>query len=189
MHLVAFDPGKNNFAFAVLIEGKCRAHGHIRTVTDLHYNNVRDELVRFGHDVDKVLTRHTQWLAFERMQHRPRMGGGGVVEYINLMIGICMEKALRRHARLYPVASGTWKSAMRKRFGVDKDRFCMATQKIAIRQPPGSKPKTRTQLVEGVLAGQPGAAELSPHEGDAIGIGCYVWRQLTGIDIVSTVLT
>lgn len=189
MHVIALDPGKHHFAYAVLTDGKCLQHGHVRTVTDLHYNSVGDELVRFGHDVDRVVTRHTQWLAFERMQHRPNMGGGAVVEYINLMLGICIEKALRRDAQLYPVASVTWKSAIRKQVGVEKQRFCMATQKMSIPRPPGSKPKTRTELVEGVLARQAGAAELSPHEGDAIGIGCYVWRQLTGIDIVSQVLT
>jgi hypothetical protein len=189
MWLVALDPGKNNFAYAVLVDGKCRKHGHIRTVTDLHYNAVGDELIRFGHDVDRVLTRHTQWLCFERMQHRPRMGGGAVVEYINLMLGVCVAKALWRDARLYPVAPVTWKTALRKRSGMDKERFCMTTQKLSVRQPPGSKHKTKTELVEGMLAGQPGAADLSPHEGDAVGIGCYVWRQLTGIDIVSTVLT
>lgn len=189
MYVVAFDPGKQNFAYAVLTDGKCRQHGHIRTVTDLHYDSVHDELIRFGHDIDRVMTRHTQWLAFERMQHRPNMGGGAVVEYINLMLGICIEKALRRDAKLYPVAPVTWKTAIRKQTGVAKDRFSMVTQKMSIRQPPGSKPKTKTELVEGVLAPQPEAAGLSPHEGDAIGIGCYVWQKLTGIDIVSSCLT
>jgi hypothetical protein len=189
MHLVALDPGKHNFAYAVLTDGKCKQHGHIRTVTDLHYNNVHDELVRFSHDITCVISRHTQWLAFERMQHRPHMGGGAVVEYINLMLGVCIEKALQRGAKLYPVAPVTWKSAIRKQAGIDKERFCMSLRKIPIRQPAGSKPKTRTELVEGVLAGQPGAAKLSPHEGDAVGVGCYVWKQLTGIDIVSQVLT
>ena len=189
MWIVALDPGKNNFAYAVLVDGKCRRHGHIRTVTDLHYNSVHDELQRFSHDLDKVLTRHMQWLAFERMQHRPRMGGGAVVEYINLMLGICMSKAIGREARLYPVAPVTWKSHFIKQFQLDKKRFSMATQKMSVKQPPGSKTKTKTELVDGLLAGQPAAAELSPHEGDAIGIGCYVWRQLTGIDIVKTVLT
>ena len=29
---------------------------------------------------------------------------------------------------------------------------------------------------------------LTPHEGDAIGIGCYGWYMLSGIDIVRGVL-
>lgn len=189
MHLVALDPGKNNFAYAVLVDGKCRSHGHVRTVTNLHYLDVLDELKRFSADIDKVIGRHTQWLCFERMQHRPNMGGGAVVEYINLMLGLCVSKALQRNAQVYPVASVTWKSQIRRQFDRDKQRFCMITQKMSIKQPAGSKPKSKTELVEGVVSNQPGAAALSPHEGDAVGIGCYVWRQLTGIDIVETVLS
>ena len=188
MNLVALDPGKNNFAYAVICAGKCKQHGHVRTVTDLNYRNVRDELIRFSHDIDQVLTRHASWLAFERMQHRPHMGGGAVVEYINLMLGVCIEKALRRDAQLYPVSSVTWKSHYVRAFNLDKQRFTMATQKLSVKQPPGSKTKTKTELVTGVLAPQPRAAELSPHEADAVGIGCYVWRQLTGIEIVDQVL-
>jgi hypothetical protein len=43
--------------------------------------------------------------------------------------------------------------------------------------------------VAGLLDQQSRASGLTPHEGDAVGIGAYVWQQLTGISILEHVLT
>lgn len=189
MRIIAFDPGKQNFAYAVIVNGRCIRHGHVRTVTDLNVLRVRDEIGRFYHDVSALLSGYSNdWLAFERMQHRPNQGGGAVVEYINLMIGCCMTIAYQHNMKLYPVSPATWKNHLIRQLGIDRKRFTMATQKLTMKLPAGSKHKTRRELVQGVLAGQTRAVNLTPHEGDAVGIGCYVWQQLTGMSIVQNVL-
>lgn len=191
MRIFAFDPGKNNFAYAVIEKQRCVRHGHLRTITEMNHANVTGQLKGFRHDFMKVLGKGSphDWIAFERMQHRPNLGGGAVVEYINLMIGVCMALGHEAGARIYPVTPVVWKNHFIKRLGVDRKRFTMVGQKLVMKQPPGSKPKTRREFVPGVLDGQPRTHEMSPHEGDAVGIGCYVWEQLTGINIVGHVLT
>ena len=190
MRIVALDPGKQNFAYAVISEGRCTDFGHVRTITDLHHERVPDQLTRFRHDINETFGKASprDWMAFERMQHRPCMGAGAVVEYINLMIGICLAEADERNFRIYPVAPVTWKRHFIRQLNVDPKRFSMATQKLTIKLPTGSPQKTKRELVQGVLEGQTRASKLSPHEGDAIGIGCYVWQQLTGMDVVGQAL-
>lgn len=190
MRVIAFDPGKNHFAYAVIAEQRCLQHGHVRTITSLSVRELGDQLLQFRHDVANVLERSgpNGWLAFERMQHRPHMGGGAVVEYINLMIGVALAAAHQAGLHVYPVAPVTWKSHFIRQLNLDRKRFTMVGQKLTMKLPPGSKAETQRQFVAGVLDSQQQASGLTPHEGDAVGIGCYVWEQLTGIPIVKHVL-
>lgn len=190
MRVIALDPGKNNFAYALIADGTCETFGQLSTITDLHYRVVSDQLGRFKRDAERLFNRAgpNDWLGFERMQHRPRMGGGGVVEYINLMIGVCLALARDRCMHVYPVSPVTWKNHFIRQLGLDRERFTMATQKLSVKTPPGSKHKTMTQLVEGVLHGRARAANITPHEADAVGIGSYCWERLTGISMIERVL-
>lgn len=190
MRVIAFDPGKNHFAYAVIAEQRCVRHGHVRTITNLNVKELADQLLQFRHDVDNVLARPgpDAWLGFERMQHRPRMGAGAVVEYMNLMIGVLVATAHRAGMHIYPVAPVTWKSHFIRQLGVERARFTMVGQKLTMKLPAGSKAKTRREFCAGVLDGQARVGNMTPHEGDAVGIGCYVWEQLTGIPIVKHVL-
>lgn len=190
MRIIAFDPGKQHFAYAVLERQRCVRYGHIRTITDLNVKELPDQLLRFHHDVYNVLDRPgpNAWLAFERMQHRPGLGGGAVTEYINVMIGIVLAQAYRAGLKIYPVAPVTWKTHFIRQLGIEKQRFTMVGQKLTMKLPAGSKNKTRREFVPGVLDLQRRAKELTPHEADAVGIGSYVWEQVTGIPIISEVL-
>lgn len=200
MKILAFDPGKENFAWAVLnSKGRCRDHGFVRTATDLSIDHIVDEVERFSIDIEKLIATHTpDFICIERMQHRPKFGGGGVVEYINIMIGLVLAAARKYHIRPMIFVSGTWKAHMAKLTGAKKGQFTMTTQKLTVKAPRGMKrkflgkmiPVKKTKkLFAGALDGQPGHAELSPHEGDAIGIGCYGWYKVTGVNIVGAVLT
>lgn len=190
MRIVAIDPGKNDFAYAVIRDGRCWSHGHVRTITSLYVEELPDQLRRFSHDITEVLRKASahDWLAFERMQHRPRQGGGAVSEYINLMIGIVMNMAQVRGMKLYPVPAVTWKTHFIRQLGIDRKRFTMVGQKLTMKLPAGSKAKTRREYCAGVLDGQPHTNGMTPHEGDAVGIGSYCWEQLTGVPIISQVL-
>lgn len=190
MRVIALDPGKNHFAYAVITKRRCTHHGHLRTITDLNVTELPDQLLRFAHDADDLLNKAKpdDWLCFERMQHRPNQGGGAVVEYINVMIGIVLGRAHARGMRVYPVPPMTWKSHFIRQLGLDRKRFTMVGQKIAMKLPAGSKAKTRREFCAGVLDCQGRTKGMTPHEGDAVGIGAYCWEQLTGIPIVSTVM-
>lgn len=190
MKVLAFDPGKKHFAYAVIDRERCIRYGHIRTVTDLNVESLHAQTVLFFQDLAGVLRNagSGDWLTFERMQHRPNFGGGAVVEYMNVMIGMLLGQAYAAGLRIYPVAPVTWKSHTIRSHGLDRRTFTMIGQKLAIKQPPGSPTKTKRQFCPGLLDGQPGAEKLTPHEADAVGIGCYCWEQLTGISIVKRVL-
>lgn len=190
MRVVGLDPGKKHFAYAVLQEGRCIDRGAIRPIDTLQVRAINDQLIRFSHDVNRVLDNLSchDWLAFERMQHRPNLGGGAVVEYINLMLGIVIGAARERHIQLYPVMSTTWKSCFVKRFGIERQRFTMVGQKLTMRLPAGSKHKTRREFCAGLLDGQARSRNLTPHEGDAVGIACYCHEQLTGLSVVEHAL-
>lgn len=212
MRILSFDPGKNDFAWAYISsKGKCAQHGFVTTFTTMKFEKLRDELDRFTADITKLLDRFElgsspgHAVSIERMQHRPKFGGGAVVEYMNVMIGIIFILARQRGVQVMAVPPGTWKKHMQKVFGLGKnDHFTMATQKLTVKAPKGMTRKLKgklvpvkktTKLVEGVLAGQAGhddagAGEvITPHEADAIGIGCFCWARMTGIDIVRSVLT
>jgi len=190
MKILAFDPGKKNFAYALLDKERCVDHGMLPTVTSLSTLSIADDLRVFirGIDAQLVRLRPNDFVWLERMQHRPNMGGGAVVEIINVMIGTLLTRAVERGIRVHPVAAATWKSHMMRQHGIAKNMFTMTTQKLSLKQPPGSRPKTKATLVQGLLDGQPGADQLTAHEGDAIGIGCYGWWSATNVDIVKGVL-
>jgi hypothetical protein len=174
MRIIGLDPGKKNFAYAVLDPTGLVTTGILPTVTTID--------AALGPQVARFLAAYrgaaegADIVAFERMQHRPGLGGGGVVEYINLMIGLVCGEAQGAGAALYPVAAQTWKTHWRKLYGLPRGRFAMADTKLSIRQPKGAARKTKTEKVAGVL----GAAGVSIHEADAIGIAAYCWERQIG---------
>lgn len=166
--MLGLDPGKKNFAWALVSESEILGHGLLPTITNLTEH--RDQLHRFIAEVTRVLCLAPDTtVVMERMMHRPGLGGYGVVEYINIMNGVVLAVSAQHgiHCRL--VSPATWKSHYQREFKIPRGRFTMTTQKMSIRQPPGSKTKTKTELVPGVL----GEQEYTVHEGDAIGIACY----------------
>jgi Holliday junction resolvasome RuvABC endonuclease subunit len=212
MKILSLDPGKNHFAWAYInSKGKCAQHGFVRTITTMEFAKICVEIDRFTADIEKLLDRFElggslgHAVVLERMQHRPKFGGGAVVEYMNVMIGIVL--LLARQRKIQPMAAppGTWKKHIRGVYNLKpKDLFTMSTQKLSVKAPKGMMRKHKgkmvqvkktTMLVKGVLAGQPGhddaggGEQLTPHEGDAVAIGCFCWARMTGLDIVRTVLS
>jgi Holliday junction resolvasome RuvABC endonuclease subunit len=197
MKILAFDPGKNDFAFAAINQkAKVCDHGFIRSVTSLSATDIHDEITRFLTDIDRLLDRHQpELVVIERMQHRPHLGGGAVVEYINLMIGMALTRIFSRGHGILMVSASTWKSHMKRTHGVKgKDLFTMVGQKMTIKLKPGpdnpEKHKTKGVWIDGILDRQIKAQglKLVTHEGDAVGLACYGWWTITKIDIVDRVL-
>lgn len=197
MKLLAFDPGKRNFAYAVLHDGRCIEHGTVRTVTGLADGRY-DAIAQFRRDVDKIFARHRfaertarcagDVVAFERMQHRPNVGGGAVVEYVNLMLGMVVSRVHDARLRLYPVLASMWKRHYGRMFGYAPGRLAMLTHDVRARAPAGSGTKTKTETIRGIFDGQPRASRLNEHEADAVGIACYAWFRTVGIEVIGRVL-
>jgi len=206
MKILGFDPGRENFAWAFLKDERCHDHGFVQTIGSLSFDDLHDELGRFWRDVERlIVNKKPDLVALERMQHRPKFGGGAVVEYINLMIGAALVLARRNGVRVMLVPANTWKRHIIKVQGRDpKAPFSMATQRMTIKAPKGAMRKRKGQMVpkktetievHGVLAGQRGhddtgnGQQITPHEADAAGLGCYCWYKMTRVDIVPRVLT
>lgn len=189
MRVLAFDPGKDNFAYALLDDERCVRHGFVPTVTSLahfsHIDEAQHMLRKFDELIEPLATTDTVW--FERMMYRPGQGAGNVNELINVMIGMLVTRALAHKCRTFPVTPATWKNHYRRQRNVEGE-FSMVTRRMAVKQPKGSPTKTKMTDVVGVLDGQPGAAKLTPHEGDAIGIASYGWMSMTGVEVIGQVL-
>lgn len=169
MRLLAFDPGKRNFAYAALRDGKVVTYGTLgETVVSLSQADVQGQVSRFRSTMGQLIRLHAGSggvVAFERMQHRAGLGGGGVVEYINVMLGVALGCIIEAKATPCPVTASQWKGWMKKSQGADP--MVMLARKRA--------------GPIGVLA-EIAPKRMTPHEADAIGIGCYCWSKATGYD-------
>ncbi len=201
MKILAFDPGKDNFAYAVLDKnGKVKEHGFVRTATDLSADKLHDGIGAFIADIEKLLIKHgPDFVAIERMQHRPKFGGGSVVEYINIMIGAVLTLTRQHRYKTFAYPAATWKAHMKKLFKWTKGQpFTMQTDKFQVKAPKGTMRKFKGKMVpvkkatvevRGAVADQPRAANLTPHEADAAGIAAYCWYRITKINVVERMLT
>ncbi len=182
MDVIGLDPGKVNFSFARIIDGRLTTYGNLPTITEMNEQLV-EQTDDFVCSFESMIPREVDLVTVERMQHRPGMGGGAVVEYINLMIGMVMLRCRDRGIRVLPVSPARWKSHWRKAYGLPSGRFSMTTIKMPVKQPPGSKFKKRLELVQGVL----GTTKLTPHQADAIGIAAYGYWQETEVNVLPAV--
>ena len=58
MKVLAFDPGKNNFAFAVInSKGKCKHRGFVRSFKSLADTKVRENVRNFKNDILDLIDR------------------------------------------------------------------------------------------------------------------------------------
>jgi len=163
---------------------------------------VRDRVVKFGRAVSNVFDKSKPdqvWI--ERMQHRPKFGAGGVVEYMNIMIGIVLRIAAERGIPIYPITSAVWKKHFAQLYGINvkKQPFTTLGQKMTVKAAPGTtrvlkgktvQVKTQTKFIPGILDDQEQCymAKLEIHEADAISIACYGWYKNTGLNIINKVL-
>jgi len=179
MKILGLDPGKHNFAYALVDRTGVVATGHLPTVTRFDPNDFETEINTFIDTLEPLILQ-ANLVAAERMQSRPGFGAGQVVELMNLMLGLTWATCHTHRIAMYPVMATTWKRHWRTAYGIDKNRFTMVSAKLSIKQPPGSPTKTRTEWVEGVL----GERDLTPHQGDAIGIAAYALYRQTKVNLI-----
>jgi hypothetical protein len=112
MRILGIDPGIRNCAYSVINHrGQLIASGMIKhTITELRTPGLKDSLVAFGREVQKLIKRHgvTNMVA-ERFISRGLKGSQG--EMISMMLG-----HLVFHHDCHLLLSSTWKNQVNKQF-------------------------------------------------------------------------
>ena len=150
MKILALDPGKINFAFAVMEDRKVVETGYIPCIKDLKRASFEKESKGFRNRYFELLTRHDpDVVVAERFMARPGGNGGVVGEYINIMLGVLCTVNSRRGVPTELIKSSSWKNYLNSRYGrveTMKEHF----------------------------------AHLSVHEADALGIAVYTMEGALG---------
>lgn len=152
LHVLAFDPGKNDFAFCFLVNNKIKRVGmFMHTMKDMREQYFMFEVRGFIRESERFMKSlgKLDYIVIERYMSRPGKGGGSVSESINVMIGLLARYCHKHGICIVPITSALWKNRFRRSFGYDTqaERYGF--------------PVSKTSNTEPIL----------DHEFDAIGIG------------------
>jgi hypothetical protein len=143
MRIIALDPGKINFAFAVMEDRKVRECGYLKTLRSLKWDDFEKESTGFrGRYFDLITKYEPDCVLAERFMARPGGNGGAVGEYINIMLGILSTVNASKGIPTHLVTAAQWKNYLNRRY----------------------------KRVESMKEHFP---HLSVHEADALGIAVY----------------
>ena len=118
MKILALDPGKVNFAFAVMEDTKVLEAGYILCIKDLKRDAFEKESKGFRNRYFALLEKHKPDLVVaERFMARPGSNGGVVGEYINIMLGILCTVNSSRGIPTELITSASWKNYLNSRYG------------------------------------------------------------------------
>lgn len=118
MRILALDPGKINFAFAVMDDRKVLATGYIPCIKDLKRDSFEAESKGFRNRYFELLTKYEpDVVVAERFMARPGGNGGVVGEYINIMLGILCTVNSSKGTPTELVTSASWKNYLNSRYG------------------------------------------------------------------------
>lgn len=115
---MALDPGKINFAFAVMEDTKVLEAGYIPCIKDLKRDAFESETRGFRNRYYTLLTKYSpDVVVAERFMARPGGNGGAVGEYINIMLGILCTVNSSVGVPTELVTSASWKNYLNSRYG------------------------------------------------------------------------
>lgn len=118
MRILALDPGKINFAFAVMDDKKVLETGYITCIKDLKRDAFEAESKGFRNRYFELLSKHEPDVVIaERFMARPGGNGGVVGEYINIMLGILCTVNSSKGIPTELVTSASWKNYLNSRYG------------------------------------------------------------------------
>ena len=150
LRLLAMDPGVTNYAWTVLdvkrpFEVKILASGMIdRTVTEL-VGDVVLQVVEFKAEVDSIINKfNPEYLIAERYMSRGM--GGATIELVNVMIGVLASCWLHSPTKFKVIPAAQWKNEINKVEVSDQET-----------------------TLEYMYA----KSEVTVHQVDSAGIGCY----------------
>lgn len=152
LRVLAFDPGKNDFAFCFLVNNKIKRVGmFLHTMKDMREQRFMFEVRGFIRESERFMKSlgKLDYIVIERYMSRPGKGGGSVSESINVMIGLLARYCHKHDICIVPITSALWKNRFRRSFGCDTqaERYGF--------------PVSKTSNTEPIL----------DHEFDAVGIG------------------
>lgn len=148
MRIIALDPGKKNFAAAVMEGRKVIETRYLRPMRSLLWDDFDTEVKAFRDCYFKYITEfNPDCVLAERYMARPGVQQGAIGEYVNIMLGIIGVVNASKGIPTHLVTSAQWKNALCNRYG---------------KHPKGMKHWM---------------PHLSAHEADAIGIAVYSLEQ------------
>ena len=186
--VLGFDPGKNNFAYSHLVDGKCVEYGFLPELGSLNQedwtNNYKTFLLNFRSFLGRFPT--VQTIAIERYLPRPGMDVGSVSEPINLMIGMITAVS---HVPVEVFLPSTWKLYMGRVHNIGKSKMKVMLHEDMRGYFLARNPNLRSaafigQEVKKVLKKH----QISTHECDAIGIAVFHVERNYGKSILEGVL-
>lgn len=152
MRIIALDPGKLNFAAAVMEDRKVIETRYLSPMKSLLWDDFTNEVKEFRDGYFKFITEiNPDCVLAERFMARPGVRQGAVGEYINIMLGIIGIVNASKGIPTHLVTSAQWKNALTSRYG------------------DMGKKGTRTFF-----------PHLSVHESDALGIAVYAMEEELG---------
>lgn len=165
MRVLAFDPGKNNFAYAVGQDGSLESFGFVTALLDDLTADVTGQVLRLAEEFQGLVKTHQpDVIVAERFMIRPgAQGQGANSEFINISLGVLISVAAPLEVQIIPAA--TWKNHWSHRYPPAEGKFEMqACLERGTRAYPGGRRK-----------------RLTTHEADAIGIMAWTFETRGGM--------
>jgi len=118
MKIIALDPGKNNFAAAVMEDAKILETCYIEPIKSLKWDDFNKESEAFRKNYFNFLTKiDPDCVIAERFMARPGVQQGAVGEYINIMLGVITTINASKGVPTHLVTSAQWKNYINSRYG------------------------------------------------------------------------
>lgn len=163
MRILAFDPGKANFAYAIGQDGSLETFGFVTALfTDLT-TDLTGQAVRLADEFSALIKdARPDLIVAERFMARGKAPGmGAVSEFINLSLGVLVSVAAPLEVQV--ISAATWKNHWSHRY------------------PSESKFEMQTCLENGTRVYPGGRRKrLTTHESDAIGIMAWAFETREG---------
>jgi len=191
MLIAAFDPGKTNFAYAIIdtesneLLKTGMINNTIKSVTtDV---KLRNSINEFKREVRRILyglkLTPTDAVILERMQYRPGRGHAPA-ELVNLMIGVLLHDAANR-TQVHLVMPATWKTHYKRVFSycIGNCKYCANKKCLVVKKNKRYCSMWKNDsLFKTLLQRMCGIEVSTDHEADATCIACYLAGKEEGND-------
>ena len=118
MRIIGLDPGKKNFAAAVMEDRKVVETRYLRPIKSLLWDDFTSEVKLFRDCYfDYITEMNPDCVLAERYMARPGIQAGAIGEYVNIMLGIIGIVNASKGIPTHLLTSAQWKNALNSRYG------------------------------------------------------------------------